>query len=217
MTLINSRISFGFSKKLPQKSAQRFFLGAEQVHGSLIKTIHSDQITSSRVFDSCDGVVYKQEKTFKKVCLYVKTADCLPLLIYSPKNKLLGAVHVGYKSAYLGILTNLVNLLTSLKVDFQELSVVFGPSINGACYNIPMSRYKRFQDKFENSSSFLFTNAKNYYLSLAGFAHSQLISLNVPKTAFSWQLYCTHCQADKYYSFRRGDRNVNFYSYLTYD
>lgn len=217
MVFVNGQKNYGFSKQLPKADKNRIFLAPSQVHGSLIKIIDSNSVTSSQVFNSYDGVLYKQEQTSRKVCLYVKTADCLPILIYSDKAKILGAVHMGYQSAYKGILDNLVDNLTFLKVNFQDLTIVFGPCINGACYNIPMARFKQFQNSFNNSSLFLFKNAKNSYLSLNAFAYFQLRSLGIPKGAFSWRLYCTHCQADKFYSFRRGDRNHNLYSYLYND
>jgi hypothetical protein len=212
----NLNFRHGFAKTLPEFTSSAICLGAEQTHSPLIELIKAPLVKQSLVVPKVDGLLFLG-KSSKRICLYVKSADCLPILLYSKKDYLFGAVHMGYKGALNNIINNLFSYLKELKIDLNNLKIVFGPSINGACYNIPMGRYNRFAAKFKHSSQFLFTGQNQYYLSLTAFAYFQLRKLGVPRRAFTWQPLCTHCQADLFYSFRAGDRNHNLFNFIVND
>ncbi len=207
-------IRYGFNKQLPRGAM--LYLASEQVHGSEVSVFNSNSIAGSYETPGVDGVIYWIREPVS-VCVSVQTADCLPILLFDRQTGLMGAVHMGYKSAYLGILDNLIKILLGLKVDLRNLTVRFGPSINGACYNIPMPRYRNFLKSFSRSDRFLFQAEKNNFLSLALFAYYQFRDAGVPKHRLFWQIACTHCQRRQYYSYRRGDRNHNQFSYLIYE
>ena len=44
----------------------------------------------------------------KNIALGVVTADCVPILIYDYKNKVVGCIHAGWKGALSGIIKNTV-------------------------------------------------------------------------------------------------------------
>lgn len=209
-----NKLQYGFSKQLPKING--LYLAPEQTHSSLVSVFSTDLIYGSIMVPKVDGLIY-QIKPDQTVCLSVKTADCLPILLFEPNKGVIGVVHMGYRSAYLGILNNLIKQLLSLDIDLSHLSVRFGPSINGACYNIAMSRFTRFFKRYSKSNRFLFKSGNHYYLSLLVFAFEQLQHLGIAKQNFSWNLSCTHCQNKLFYSFRRGDRQRNQYSYLIYE
>lgn len=209
-------IRYGFSKKLPKTKA--LCLAPEQTHSALVTVLNSKSSLNYAMTEipKVDGLIY-QISSPTAVCLSVKTADCLPILLYEQKAGIMAVVHMGYRGAYLGILDNLMKQLLSLPIDLDRLRVRFGPSINGACYNIPMTRFEQFAQRFDNNPLFLFRFQQNYFLSLTSFAFYYLRRLKIPRANFQWQLYCTHCQRKQFYSFRRGDRHHNQYSYLIYE
>ena len=209
-----NKLVYGFAKQLPQINT--LYLAPEQTHSSLISVFSSNKNQGSVIVPKVDGLIY-QIKSHQPVCLSVKTADCLPILLFDQNKKVMAAVHMGYKGAYLGILDNLVKQLLTLNINLKQLRVRFGPSINGACYNIPMNRFEEFKHRFGSSNQFLFKAGSQYYLSLAAFAYDQLQQLGLSKHNFAWKNVCTHCQQQQYYSFRRGDRHHNQYSYLIYE
>ena len=49
-----------------------------------------------------DALITKE----KKIILGILTADCVPILIYDKKLKIVSAIHAGWKGAYKGIIKN---------------------------------------------------------------------------------------------------------------
>ncbi|MEX0895858.1 MAG: polyphenol oxidase family protein [Patescibacteria group bacterium] len=67
--------------------------------------------------------------------LQVKTADCLPILLYHPK-PVIGAIHAGRKSTQQQILSKVCQLLQEKFAIFDQLALWFGPAICVDCYQV---------------------------------------------------------------------------------
>ena len=50
----------------------------------------------------CDAIITR----LKGIALGVVTADCVPILLYDKKNKIIGSIHAGWKGAFSGIIKN---------------------------------------------------------------------------------------------------------------
>ena len=94
---------------------------------SYLHQIHSEIIHSTdRPGCLCgDGLLTSSEH----LILIVKTADCMPLLLYEQEGKNIGAVHMGWKSAVNGILSNLPSNLLNYRL-------VAGPALRPCCYEV---------------------------------------------------------------------------------
>ena len=66
----------------------------------------------------------------------VRTADCVPILLYAPDIMAVAAVHAGWKGTIGGILSKTLNILKSRGADMSKVEAAFGPSICGNCYEI---------------------------------------------------------------------------------
>lgn len=204
----------GFTKLTPNLSVNTVFYAPVQVHGSKIKIIKQNNNERQWLFvPEVDGLLY-QSLNPQPVCLYVRTADCLPILLASKKNRLIGAVHMGWQGAYQDILGYLRERLEELKVNPADVKIIFGPAINGGCYNISMQRYKLLQKQFSDSTRSLFKAQNKYYFSLLSFACWRLVNLGFKQGNFSWRLFCTHCQNKDFYSYRLGSRHQSLISYI---
>ena len=51
-----------------------------------------------------DAMITKE----KNIALGVVTADCVPILVYDKKNKVVGCIHAGWKGAFSGIIKNTI-------------------------------------------------------------------------------------------------------------
>ncbi len=74
----------------------------------------------------------------------VKTADCVPILIYAPDIEGVAAVHAGWKGSLGGIVNNTLDLLKNYGADLSELIVAFGPSISMAKYEVGQDLADKF-------------------------------------------------------------------------
>ncbi len=86
----------------------------------------------TRIFPDTDAVV-----TFERdFPIGVKTADCVPILVYAPDMHGIAAIHAGWKGTLGGIVDNVMDLLIEKGVDPAQLKVAFGPSISKDVYEV---------------------------------------------------------------------------------
>ncbi len=115
-----------------------------QVHGNEIKII-----TKKNQHDNhtCDAIITQE----KNVLLSVKTADCLPVLIYHPSG-IIAAIHAGRKSTDLHILELCIKEMQSLCQSKKEFHIWFGPHISECEYEINKKTKKHYNLTEKNSA-----------------------------------------------------------------
>jgi YfiH family protein len=69
--------------------------------------------------------------------LGVLVADCVPVLLADPERGLVGAVHAGRHGVELDVVGAAVDALVGLGARRADLRAVVGPSVCGACYEVP--------------------------------------------------------------------------------
>ncbi len=75
----------------------------------------------------------------------VRTADCVPLLLYAPDLEAVAAVHAGWKGTLGGIVTATVERLAALGASPSMMKAAFGPSICGDCYEVSQELADEFR------------------------------------------------------------------------
>ena len=73
-----------------------------QTHSNKVIEIKKD---FSRRKVKSDAIITKN----KNIALGVVTADCVPVLIYDKKNKIVGCIHAGWKGAFSDIIKNTIS------------------------------------------------------------------------------------------------------------
>ena len=122
------------------------------------------------------------------VILSVRTADCLPILVYHPRG-IIGAIHAGRKGTDLGILQK---ALQSLKVHWgveKDVMVWFGPAICTDCYQVARDTDLRYDLRAKN---------KGQAESVFDANSMQIIDSE----------YCTFHDNQHWYSYRREGQGV---------
>lgn len=99
------------------------------------------------------------------------SADCVPFALVDPINQVIAVGHAGWK----GVLANLMNELsvqfTKSGGEISQAAAVIGPSICGACYEVPIDRVKMFKERMPAAIS------DETHLDLAGGVNSELTQL----------------------------------------
>ncbi len=103
-------------------------IGMNQTHGSTCAVI--TEKTTQTILET-DAVL----TTLPNLTLAVKTADCLPILLYHPKG-IVGAIHAGRLGTRQHILKKTLRLLKSEFGIREGVELVFGPAICVDCYPI---------------------------------------------------------------------------------
>lgn len=118
----------------------------EQVHGATIAILNTAASTTPATkLPGTDAVL----STLPDTLLVVRTADCLPILLYHPSG-VVGAIHAGRKSTQAGIL---YQTLTALKQHWGvagKLTLWLGPHICADCYEVNRTTKEHYDLLAEN-------------------------------------------------------------------
>jgi YfiH family protein len=195
--------------------------------------IHDGRIVTMRQVHG-DNIVEVTDKTLKEageadgmltggadVYLGILTADCVPLLFVAPKQKLVAAVHAGWRGTLAGIAEKAVKLFHGrYGVKASKLEVALGPAIGACCYEVKDDVAGPLNDRWGSvaGSSIQIRDHKTY-VDLRAINHAILTGAGVPKTKVFQIGLCTSCAADDFFSYRRQKsetgRQISFIGWLS--
>ena len=154
-----------------------------QVHGAEVKVVDRPGQHGAG-----DGLI----STKAGLLAGVKTADCLPILLIDPVNRVVSAVHAGWRGTVAGIATHAVRLMeTQFGSNPADLEAAIGPGIGLCCFEVGPEVAREFGDWESNAKT---------HLNLSQISRGQLEKAGVGKVYESG--LCTMCGTG-FYSFRR--------------
>lgn len=129
-------------------------LGIESSKLILPKQTHSTRVTvidkaimnlsplqRTAVLEGVDAVITAE----KGVCIGVSTADCIPVLLHDPVNKVVAAVHAGWRGTVGRILVEtLAEMFRTFGTSPSDLRVVIGPGISVEAFEVGAEVYESF-------------------------------------------------------------------------
>ena len=145
-----------------------------QIHSNKLHYINKDSKLNNSKFEG-DALVTNR----RNLPIAVLTADCVPILMHDENNKMIAAIHAGWKGAYKNILTKVVKFMIKKGCSPKNITAAIGPCISVNNYQVRPDFIKRFikKDK-KNKIFFKKTNDKNYF-NLNKYIYFQLKSLNI--------------------------------------
>lgn len=127
MALSDSSCKANIEKFLAKIKVSEKYAYCQQTHFNKIKIINNPGY-----YEDCDGLIGKVDFP-----LFVRSADCIPVLISESESGVLGAIHVGWRSLFSGIVRNsLKETLEKLNIDVKKIKVFIGPSIGVINYEV---------------------------------------------------------------------------------
>ena len=158
------------SKKMKIKSDKLILM--YQTHSNKVLEIRKKNL-KKKIYS--DAIVTK----INDIALGVVTADCVPILVYDYKNKVVGCIHAGWKGAFTDIIKNTINKIRKLNSD-QKIYACIGPCIGKDSYEVDLKFYKKFIIKSKkNKKYFLKKNENKKLFNLREFVTDKLTDLNV--------------------------------------
>ncbi len=132
-----------------------------------------------------------------EILLGITVADCLPILLWDPKNQVRGLLHSGWKGT--GILEEAVVLMgRTYGTDPSDLYVLMGPSIRSCCYRVDYERGQWFLSQFGEGASVMRNG--EYYIDLV--RANQNIAERLGIRSIEVVEGCTYCDM-RFHSYRR--------------
>ena len=150
-----------------------------------------------------------------KVC-FVRTADCVPILLCDEAKHIVAAVHAGWR----GMAGHIVfSAIEEMKQKFgcrpEDLMAAIGPSICKKCYTVGEEVIEEFKkNNFSDDLWELKTDKKQFSLDLGLASQRELLKAGLKRDKITFLPLCTCCLNDEFVSFRRNNqeksRQINF-------
>jgi len=233
-----------------EQNRRRFFaqVGGSEFTPALVKQIHSSHsfvvaqngpgqltfnlsgvkaaIPPSADPPAGDGLITAESG----ILLTIRIADCLPVLLIDPKQRVVASIHAGWRGALERVIEKAVgDMRRTFGSDPQDLFAAQGPSIRACCYDVGEEVVEAFHGKFAGAErffqaipncppsltdrhTFLFLSAypprhapehvPAARLDLTAVAKDQLLAAGVKPENILIADYCTACRTDIFFSHR---------------
>lgn len=151
------------------------------------------KVSAPGEYKSCDGLITNTVH----VALAVSAADCVPVLLFDPLNKAIGAVHAGWRGTAGFVVMRAVEMMEAeYGTDPAKILVYIGPSAGACCYEVNEEVAIKFGNKIVPYSPKVFLDLKKENM-------SQLLKLGAAAGNIEVSSSCTICEKELFHSFRR--------------
>ena len=136
---------------------------ATQIHEKTVTEITSNKIAHNQVhrIEGADGLI----TNVPGLALIIKFADCTPIVIYDPVNKVQASVHSGWRSTLQKISQQAIQqMVDHYQSKIDDLCVYVGPTIDQANYEVGAEVYQAFEDFPQRERCFMPSRMEGKYL-----------------------------------------------------
>jgi YfiH family protein len=177
---------------------------AEQTHGERVVAV-IDQAAGKGAMDFSTSVKATDAliTNSPNLPLMLFFADCVPILLFDPKMKVIGVVHAGWKGTVAKIAQKAVLAMQSeYGTDPKDCIVGIAPSIGPCCYEVNEPVAQRFKEQFSNHSGIVIPHAEKWRLDLWLANQVQLEEIGVRCENIQISHVCTSCNQALFFSYR---------------
>ncbi len=137
----------------------------------------------------------------KEVALVIRTADCIPIILYDDKLHVLAAIHSGWKGTLNSIVISTIKkMIATYQVDPKNIKAYLYPSIRKCHFEVDEGVYNMFKEKRPYIDEYTEKKGNKYYIDLPGIVIKDLKDNNINDIKDS--NICTYCHHDIYHSYR---------------
>ena len=201
-TVLSNRARLAESVGIPLSD----FVVAKQVHSGTV-TIVTDGMRGYGAMD-LDTAIEETDATVTDVphlCLTVLMADCVPVLFFDPRKRVVAAVHAGWRGTVKLAAQNTVNSLREkFSCDPADILVGIGPSIGPCHYEVGPEVISEVEETFGSTDGYIngeSADGKGYF-DLWEANKRQIIETGIPGQNIEVAQICTYCNPHLFFSER---------------
>lgn len=174
----------------------------EQIHGLRISPVYDSDAGRGGVYGNLpvpgsDGLI----TDCSKLALVVLVADCVPILLFDPETRSIGAVHAGWRGVLGGVAIEAVRKMKEFYgCAPSKIFAFLGPHIRSCCFQLDYDKAKHFENDVEQSVVEK-RKGSNYFVSLEKALFNQLEFQGLKRDKIYTADICTCCD-NGYFSFR---------------
>jgi len=176
----------------------------KQVHGTDVLVVNSKNYDVSHFQDvAADAIVTNQPN----LMIGILVADCFPVLLFDPVNKVSAAIHAGWRGAAHGIIGKTIAAMTDeFGSDVSQIKAMVGPGISAEHYQVG----KDVRDAFREGQGHWNEISEEVELGLWKLDIQQSINLQLKAAGIVTKNceisdLCTWKQRELFFSYRRDD------------
>lgn len=154
-------------RKISKKSKEIFLV--KQIHGS--KSIFLSKNSNIKNKSTFADAIITEKKKFP---IAILTADCVPLLIFDKKRKMIAAIHAGWRGAYKEIVQKVIKFMFNKGCKKEDMIVAIGPSISVKNYEVGEQFKDRFIKKDKMNIKFFKKEKNKIYFDLPNYVKKQV-------------------------------------------
>jgi len=170
-----------------------------QVHGNDVQVLDGNA-------PRCDGLLTDEGG----VGVVVQSADCVPLLLWASKVKVVAAVHAGWRGTLARIAPLVVSRLNEVYgASVEEIHVAIGPAIRVCCYEVGDEVISAFAEGGMDVDRISRPGPRGRrHLDLVEENRAEIVASGIAAERVYDSGLCTFCENDRFYSFRREGSGV---------
>jgi len=182
-----------------------FLVSSTQVHEDRIlclneKPEHKESKAPGVCYEGFDSIITDQNG----LTIMIRVADCVPVILYDPKSKVIAVVHAGWK----GTLSEItIKTIHQMKKQFgcssADIKAGIGPAIGKCCFSVNREVAEKFTGQLKRSKYFVKQNNGSSYIDLKEANKIQMILAGLNKENIETSEICTSCRSDVFFSHRR--------------
>lgn len=149
---------------------------------------------------SLDG--YVSNKAGALLC--VRVADCVPILLADAENRVISALHSGWRPSVKKISAVGVRKMCELGASPDNIKAAIGPGICKNCYSVGTDFVNECENRLGKEMCREFISEKNgvYYADLKRLIYLTLIESGIREENIDISEKCTCCEPDEFFSHR---------------
>lgn len=174
------------------------------VHGDRVVAVTGDMLGRQpgevALVEDCDALITDQQG----LALIVTAADCVPVYLYDPVRRVVGAVHAGWRGTVAGIAGKALKAMVErYGCRPADIHAAVGPSIGPCCYEVDEAVAGPLRQYYGAGAAALLLPGKapgKYQLDLWEANRLDLVNAGAGRVSLSGE--CTACKVDRLFSHR---------------
>jgi YfiH family protein len=181
---------------------------ARQVHGAQVATV--DLAHAGTIVPDTDALV----TNISGMALLLRFADCLPVLLYDPRQGVIALAHAGWRGCLAGVVPRTLWEMQHVHgSDPGEIIACLGPAIGPCCYEVGSEVVDRVRFSFPNHAGLLLAQHDgSMHLDLPAAVRRQLEQAHVQHIEES--ATCTCCHTEEFFSHRASSGRTGRFAVL---
>lgn len=141
------------------------------------------------------------------VILTVRTADCVPVLIEDRKNRVIAAVHSGWRGTVGDIVGNTLRVMKEkFNTEGKDCFAAVGPCICADCFEVDEPVAQAFLDA--RGGAHITKRGKKYHIDLVAYVEDGMYAFGIPSENVEVSRICTAEDTVRYFSHRAEHGNT---------